>query len=214
MSLDVPAEKKVTRRKLSVAFGGKVKELEIYLKVVPPGMPGWQNVEYVSGPAFMVAIRKVDAKADRAIGISQRVESDLAETNHKVEALQNVAVHSADRFDQYFGPDGNGGYVGKRFENVEGGLTQDQAAIKQLRAEVDRLSRALASRQPNAQSSSDVAALYQRLADLEATVQALENARVKTGVFHKEQLGKAAGLQPLPDNTAPPSTGGVSNPIQ
>ena len=122
MSLDVPAAKQVTRRKLSVGIGGKIMPQEIYLKVVPPGMPAWKDVQYVTGPTFLVALRKVEAKADRAIGLAEQAGATATAAQQSVNDLAAAFKQYTESND----PDGS------QAKLLIDGLTKHMVAIKQL----------------------------------------------------------------------------------
>ncbi len=226
MTVTTPVVQRQSRRNFSAQIDGRLIRTPLFLRINPivqsnQQAPATQTTEYVTRPVLFAAIRKVDAKADRAIGLAQQASKAAAATEAKVTVLQNATINMGARAEEMFGKDGNGGTFGTRLSAAEDGLAEHSSAIQQIRGEIDKInSRPIpvvaTPPQQSTELSQKLDELSRRLAAHEQLLQSILTARIKTGA--KQELGQAIGLtrasQPPQQQPAQQTPGGYRNPIQ
>jgi methyl-accepting chemotaxis protein len=171
LSLDVPADKKVSRRQMSMKVGtGEVKRTAIFLKVVSQGMTESREIEYVTKPAFFAALRKVELKADRAVGLAQQANGTATRAEDKAVAAQQAAADLSKVIKEFLGDSDEDGKLTKQLKDLIVGLQGHGDAIKEIREQIDTINNRPAQVSVTA---DEIAAIHTRIDNLDRLVRAL-----------------------------------------
>ena len=133
MVITVPKDKRVSRRQLSANVNGKVIPLPFRLKIMPPGSSKFDEVEYVTKPAVFEMLRRVEAKADKAIGLATQANTKADDAVSLANSAQQSADRANARIDRIAGGDDASGAYTQRLYDAENALKQHADDIQQLR---------------------------------------------------------------------------------